>query len=262
MVTENTKNNAVAKSFKSPIFLAIAICLSVVFLATLITLFTADLGILLILSVIFSGVSTLCAWLLYATSFGSKKLKNLRLYMAYQKIMTTIAIVLISIVGAIVLIGCIFLTLASDIIKNEIVPVLEQDVKPALQEIVDNMDELGQVAVDFEEAYNEMPQELKDMYGIKSPEQLEELVNRVSGLAKQALDSWDDIIDFLNTGFLMITIIVAIVFAVIITVLCLISSAYKRTSKYLKALADDVNTDKKAPFIKLFIGVDVVCKCF
>ena len=86
MVTENTKNNAATKSFKSPLFLVIAICLSVVFLATLITLFTADLGILLILSVIFSGVSSLCAWLLYATPFGPKKLKNLRLYMAYQKI--------------------------------------------------------------------------------------------------------------------------------------------------------------------------------
>ena len=258
MVTENTKNNAVAKSFKSPIFLAIAICLSVVFLATLITLFTAELGILLILSVIFSGVSTLCAWLLYATPFGPKKLKNLRLYMAYKKIMTTFAIVLVSIVGAVVLIGCIVLTLMGDIIKNDIVPMLEQDVKPALEEIVENMDELGQVDVDFEEAFAEMPQEIKDLYGIQSPEQLEELINSASGLAEAALGAWDEIIDFLNNGFIVLTVIVAIAFAVIITILCLISSAYKRTSKYLKALANDINTDKKAPFVKLFIGGGLV----
>jgi len=88
MVSENTAQNterAVAKSFKSPLFLVIAICFSVMFVLTLISTFVTALGLGLILGLIFLGVSTLCAWLLYATSFSSGKLKNLRLYIAYSR---------------------------------------------------------------------------------------------------------------------------------------------------------------------------------
>lgn len=247
-------NNAVAKSFKSPLFLVIAICFSVMFLLTLISVFTSEVGLGLVLGLIFLGVSTLCAWLLYATKFGSKKLKNLRLYIAFSKVMTTIAMVLVCIVSAILIAVCVILTAMGDIMKNEIVPMLEEEIKPQLVEMVDMMDKAKDEMGDIEEAFNEMPQELKDMYGLESPEDFEKLFDTVGGFASSILEVWDDVIAFLNTSFLTITIIVAIAVALIITAMAFVNAAFKKTSKYIKALAKDQNTDKKAPFIRLFIG--------
>jgi len=257
MVSENTKqtaNTAVAKSFKSPLFLVIAICLSVMFVLTLISTFVGDMGLGLVLGLIFLGVSTLCAWLLYATKFGGGKVKNLRLYMAYSKVMTTIAIVLVSIVAALVVAGCIILTAMGDIMKNEIVPMLEDEVKPQLEAFVESMDMAEEEIGDLEQAFEDMPQEIKDMFNLQTAEDFKQLFEDYKEVPQQILDSWDDIINFLNTSFLTITIIVALVFALILMALTFVSSAFKRTSKYLKALGKDVNTDKKAPFIKLFIG--------
>jgi hypothetical protein len=257
MVSENTKQNAntaIARSFKSPMFLAIAICFSVIFVAVLIATFTMQLGIATILALIFSGVSTLCAWLLYATPVTKGKIKNLRLYIAYRKVMNTISIVLVSIFGAIIVAGCVVLGLMSDIIKEEIVPMLEDDVKPMLEEIVAASDELENEFADLEELYDEMPQEIRDLYGIDDPEELVNLVESFTGFAEDALEAWDDIIEVLNTGFMALAVAVAIVYVVIIVAMCFISSALKKTSKYLKAFAKNENTDRKAPFIVNFIG--------
>ena len=129
------QNSAFAKSFKSPLFLALAVCLSVIFIAVIITTLTLGLGVAAILALIFSGVSTLCAWLLYGTAVTKGKLIGLRLYIAYRKIMNTFAIIFVSIIGALLVAGCVVLALMSDMIKTELIPVLENDVKPLLSEI-------------------------------------------------------------------------------------------------------------------------------
>lgn len=257
MVSENTKPSvspAVTKSFKSPLFLAIAICFSVVFVAIIITTLTMQLGIATILALIFSGVSTLCAWLLYATPTTKGKIKNLRLYIAYRKVMNTISIVLVSIFGAIIVVGCIVLGLMSDIIKEEIVPMLESDVKPMLEEVVASTNELENEVGDFREIYDEMPQEIKDLYGIDNPDDVVELFTNLRDFAEKALEAWDDIIEVLNTNFMSIALLAAVAYVVVIVAMCFISSALKKTSKYLKAFAKDENTNKKVPFIVSFIG--------
>ena len=246
-------SNAVANSFKSVLFLVIAICFSVIFVATLVSVFTAA-NVINVLAVIFAGVSTLCAWLLYATKFTNKRLKNLRLYVAYSKVLTTISIVLVCIIGVVLIGGCVALTLASDMINEELVPVLEEDIKPMLEEIVKNADLAEEEIGDFEEAFNEMPDEIKEMYGIESAEEFKNLISDVKGIAEKALEIWDDIIKFLQTGFLTLTIIVAVVFVLLIVALSFVSKSLKKTAKYLKALSKDNYTDKTAPYITSFIG--------
>jgi len=249
-----TFSNAVTNSFKSPLFLAIAICFSVIFVAVIITTVTMGLFPATILALIFSGVSALCAWLLYATPVTKGKISNLRLYIAYRKVMNTFAIIFVSIFGAIIVGGCIALALMSDMIKNELVPVLEDDVKPMLEQIVSSTGELEEEIGDLRELYDEMPQEIKDMYGIDSPDEIVEVFDGMKEFAETALDAWDDIINFLNTGFMTIAIIVAVIYVLIMVALCFISSALKKTSKYLRAFAKNENTDRKMPYIVNFIG--------
>ncbi len=246
------QNSAFAKSFKSPLFLALAICLSVIFIAVIITTLTMELGAVTILALIFSGVSTLCAWLLYGTAVTKGKLIGLRLYLAYRKIMNTFAIIFVSILGAILVGGCIVLGLMSDMIKTEVIPMLESDVKPMLEELVNASDELEAEFEDLEEMYHEMPQELRDMYGIESAEEFVEMVSGITVFAETALEKWDDIIKVLETDFMSIAVIVAIVYVLVIVAMVFISSSLKRTSKYIRALAE--GRDRKAPFIVSFIG--------
>ncbi len=226
--------------------------------ATLITVFTSALGIAFILALAFLIASTLCAWLLYAGGFGKGKMKNLRLYIAYSKIMNTITIVLVSIIGAVLVAGCVVLTLMSDMIVNDVVPMLEEEVKPYLEEFVSMGGEIDENAGELEEIFAEIPQEIKDAYGIKSPEDMLDLISTLGRYAGTVLDAWDDIIEFLSTGFLTLTVIVAVVYVVLIVALCFVSSALKRTSKYIKAFANDVETDRKVPGVALYIGGSII----
>ena len=247
------QNSAFAKSFKSPLFLALAVCLSVIFIAVIITaLSLGDLAVATVLALIFSGVSTLCAWLLYGTAVTKGKLIGLRLYLAYRKIMNTFAIIFVSILGAILVGGCIVLGLMSDMIKTEVIPMLESDVKPMLEELVSSSEMAEEEIGDFEEAFRDMPQELKDMYGLESAEDFKEMLSNVKTFAQGALDAWDDIIKVLETDFMSIAIIVAVVYVLVVVAMVFISSSLKRTSKYIRALAEGGN--RKAPFIVSFIG--------
>ena len=248
------QNSAFAKSFKSPLFLAIAACFSVIFVAVLITLLTVEVGIGAILALIFSGVATLCAWLLYATPVTKGKLISLRLYMAYRKIMNTFAIVFVSIFGAIIVVACIVLGLMSDMIKEEIVPMLESDVKPMLEEMVASAELMEEELGDIADAYEAMPQELRDLYGIESPEDYVNMVNSTSEFAEKALEIWDDIIKVLETDFMTVAVIAAILYVVAIVGMWFISSAFKKTAKYIRALAEEKDAGKQAPFIVSFIG--------
>lgn len=276
---KNVTGSIIAGSFKSPLFLAIAICFSVMFVAALITTLTMSLGIATVLALIFSGVSTLCAWLLYATPFGAKKLKNLRLYIAYRKIMNTFAIIFVSIIGAILVAGCLILSFMSDMIKEEIVPMLETDVRPLIAELAqldEKMDLENAEEVDLkavlealsgeelsDEDYEEILGEMQMNAGIDleaNMESIQSAIIPVVELAKELNDpeKWDAFIEILETDFMTIAIIAAVVYVVVIIGMTFVSSASKRTSKYLKALAKDGNTARKAPFIVAFIGAAFV----
>ena len=248
------QNSAFAKSFKSPLFLALAVCLSVIFIAVIITTLTLGLGVAAVLALIFSGVSTLCAWLLYGTAVTKGKLIGLRLYIAYRKIMNTFAIIFVSIIGALLVGGCLVLGLMSDMIKTEVIPMLESDVKPMLEELVNASDELEAEFEDLEDMYHEMPQEIRDMYGLDSAEEFVEMVSGITEFAETALEKWDDIIKVLETDFMSIAIIVAIVYVLVIVAMCFISSSLKRTSKYIRALAEGRDAERKTPYIVSFIG--------
>ena len=272
-------NSAIAGSFKSPLFLAIAICFSIMFIAVIITTLTMNLGIASVLALIFSGVSTLCAWLMYATPFGNKKLKNLRLYIAYRKIMNTFAIIFVSIIGALLVAGCLVLSFMSDVIKNEIVPMLETEVRPLIGEVAqldEKMDLESAEDMDLkavlealsgeeitDEDYEDILAEIEANAGID----LEANVENVKGLIISVVDianelsdpeKWDAFIDVLETDFMMIAIVVAVAYVVIIIGMTFVSSASKRTSKYLKALSKDENTTRKAPYLVAFIGAGFV----
>lgn len=270
---------AVAQSFKSPMFLAIAICFSVMFIAVLITTVTMSLGIAAILALIFSGVSTLCAWLMYATPASKGKIKNLRLYIAYRKVMNTFAIIFVSIIGAVLVAGCFVLSFMSDMIKNELIPVLESDVKPIIDQIAELEDQMnlqeGETmdlkavleALSGEELsdedYEEIKAEIEMNAGIdleQNTEDLQAIVTSLVAMANELNDpeKWDAFIDVLETDFMMIAIIVAVIYVVVIIGMTFVSSASKRTSKYLKAFAKDENTTRKAPYIISFIGAGFV----
>ena len=90
------------------------------------------------------------------------------------------------------------------------------------------------------------------MYGIESAEEFVEMVSGITVFAETALEKWDDIIKVLETDFMSIAIIVAVVYVLVIVAMVFISSSLKRTSKYIRALAEGGN--RKAPFIVSFIG--------
>ena len=243
------QNGAFAKSFKSPFFLAIAACFSVIFIAVLIASLTTELGLGVILAVVFSGVATLCAWLLYATPVTKGKLIGFRLYIAYRKIMNTFAIVFVSIIGAILVVGCVVLGLMSDVIKDELIPMLESDVKPMLEEVVNSSEMLEEEFEDIRDI-SLRRNSRENVYA----DELVEMVTEIKDFAEIALEAWDDIIKVLETDFMSIAVVVAILYVIVIVAMCFISSAFKRTSKYIRALAEGKDADRKAPFIVCFIG--------
>ncbi|MBP3314580.1 MAG: zinc ribbon domain-containing protein [Clostridia bacterium] len=97
---EDTKN-LIAKQLKSPIFLIVAILFSVTFLGQVISMLTGGISAILggILPFIFMLIATIGLWKAYAGKDISKSLRQASIFDAYTRVMYTISIVLISIVG-------------------------------------------------------------------------------------------------------------------------------------------------------------------
>ena len=282
------QSGRLAKSFKSPLFLAMAICMSLVFVAVVITSITMGVAIPAILALIFSGVATLCAWLLFGTSVTHGKLIGLRLYLAYRKIMNSIALGFVIILGALIVGGCVLVASMSGAIEEQLIPMLEEQIKPELENIVDAMNDLeeekGNVGSevgtndaldsiydeetveisdeDYEEAFGGLDDSsllvLKIFFGVDDVDDFKAFIEKPNTdsvkFAENVLANWDNIIELVRTDFMTVAIYVAIAYVVAVVAMFLISSALKRTSKYIRALAEGRYGKKKAPFIVSFIG--------
>ena len=96
----NTKN-LIAKQLKSPIFLVVAILFSVMFASNAISMITGGIGSILggILPFIFMLIATIGLWKAYVGKDLPKALRQASIYDAYTRVMHTIAIVLLTILG-------------------------------------------------------------------------------------------------------------------------------------------------------------------
>ena len=99
----NTKN-LIAKQLKTPVFLVVAILFSVIFVSQVISMISGGIfGIISgILPFIFMLIATIGLWTGYTAKDASKVSKALRqasIYDAYTRVMHTISIVLLSIIG-------------------------------------------------------------------------------------------------------------------------------------------------------------------
>ncbi len=193
---KNAVGGVLSKSFRTPLFMAIAICFSVVSVATLILVLTSDFDLISILALVLSIFSTVYAWLLYAGHSSNKNIKNLRLYLVYSRVINTILLVAVSIIAVALLIACISLSIMIDKIDNELVPVIENEIKPLLENIAENDGQPDGMEVDLEKIYNELPQDVKDSFGIRNVEDLESLIAENSQYAEGLLYGWDEIIYF------------------------------------------------------------------
>ena len=249
-----------AKSFGSPLFLVIAIFISVISALTLAAWIANPVDVLSLLGFIFSSLSGMFAWFLYGGLFGESKVRSLRLHFAYSKVINTITLVLVSSVGAIILAVCLILSLMSGVIKDTVVPKLEQDIKPLLEQALEYGDKMGEFAMEDVDAMLEdvgiTRQELaKFGVEINDVEDVKRAVAKAAELADPILENWDDIMEFLTQGFAMLTIIVAVVYVFAIVALALMGGAYNRVCIYLKGLGGNKRAaKKKAPFVILFIG--------
>jgi len=142
---------------------------------------------------------------------------------------------------------------------DTIIPALEQSVKPVLEQVIEYSGEFENMSLEeFDEflAQSDLSREQLKTFGIELEgiEDIRELFGSLTTIAESALDVWPHIVDFLSTKFYIITVIVAVAYAVAIVAYIFMGKAYKNTSQYLKVLASDPDTNKRAPFITLIIG--------
>ncbi|MBQ4090989.1 MAG: hypothetical protein IJC64_01595, partial [Clostridia bacterium] len=183
----------------------------------------------------------------------------LRLYMAYSNVINKIVLSFIYAIGGVLLVGCLILTLVGDIMTDTIIPALEQSVKPVLEQVIEYAGEFENMSLEeFDEflAQSDLSREQLKTYGIELEgiEDIQALFGSLAIVSGVVLGFWDQAISFLSTRFYIITIMVAVAYAVAIVAYIFMGKAYKNTSKYLKVLASDPDTNKKAPFITLIIG--------
>jgi hypothetical protein len=139
----------------------------------------------------------------------------------------------VSIIGAIIVAGCLVLSFMSDIIKNDLIPVLENDIKPLLGQVAEldellNSEDVEEGEVDLkailealsgeelsDREYQEILDEMEYNAGVDLEENAEAIAATMATIASIAEDlndpeKWDSFIAILETDFMMIAIIVAI----------------------------------------------------
>ena len=151
MVSENTTRTSKSPAktgFQSPLFLAIAICFSVMTVAAFIAVSISDFDLFAVLGFAFSLVSTIFAWIAFAKGHSKGSVKGLRLYMAYSNVINKIVLSFIYAIGGVLLVGCLILTLVGDIMTDTIIPALEQSVKPVLEQVIEYAGEFENMSLE------------------------------------------------------------------------------------------------------------------
>ena len=272
------EKKVISKGFSSPLFLVIAIVFSVILIATAISSATTIMSVMellegtdmpdevpvleiilgtislpAVLAIAFLIASTACAWILFAKGYGKASTMGVRLHLAYSKIMNTIAIVFVSIIGASLVAGCFVLALVSEN-AADMVEELEDDLKPALEEMIEYKNTLQNSEEEFEKLFAEMDEETRANLNFESVEDFKKMILDVGELAEDVYASWDDIMSFLRDGFMTLAIAVACAYVLTIVALCIVSSALKKSSKYFRALSENEFTERKVPGASLYVG--------
>lgn len=255
-------------SFRTPIFIVVAICLSVVCIANLLGVIISAGSLVPMLSLVFFAISTVCAWLLVAGKCTDKRIKTFGIFASFSSVINTIVLVLACLAGAVLIIACVFFMIVGGVVKETVVPMLNQEIRPMLVELAAHAEEIEESGLDYTYTEQDLA-EFKEQFspeaaailGISDVQDLQESVRDMGRHAGKALLIIDLITETLEKSLVSLTVKVTLSVAAVIVCLVLIKKGFKKTAAYLKTVSKGLKPDKAPPSVSLYIAGALLLIC-
>lgn len=243
------------KYFRSPLFLIAAILISLIPVAIIARIWFSGVGIVLLLGLIFSIISTVFVWMVYAGKSEIKKVKKFCRIMSYTRLLSTLVTIGFIALASILVIGLFIGAAAGSAGLYDFAETLENQVKPFIQGMKVPDGEFDEFVAQHPDAFASSNILVRGFWiGVNDVADLRAFMDRWSVVSSYLVIVVDGAIALAKNNLWVFTLITTFVMALIATAMCFVNSALKKTVRQLQILSVGINGFRKSHALAICIG--------
>ena len=222
-----SSNIEAKKYFKSPLFLIAAIMISLVPVVIVARILTDGLGIVLLLGLLFSVISTVFAWLVFAGKTEVKKVKKFCRIMSYTRFLSTLVTIGFIVMASILIISLLISSAAGSAGLYDVTSTIENQIKPFFDDLPrENLDEY---LASYSDMFTRVDVKFRAFFfGVNDIDDFKAFLERVYVAASYIIIAIDGLLKVANNNLWVFTLIVTLI-------LGLVATAMSRRPRSLKA---------------------------
>ncbi len=244
------------KYFKSPLFLVIAILVTLIPIAIVARILMSGVGIVLLLGLIFSVISAIYAWIVFAGKTEIKNVKKFCRIMSYTRFLSTLVTIAFITLASVLVVGLLAGAITQSSGLYNIADTMEYEIKPFLQGSSAEIDEY--ITENSDLFTSEVFMKRGFWLGVNDIDDLRIWMKRLFVVASNVAIMLDDAIALARSNFAVFAIVVTAICGLVATGMCFVNSAHKNAVKQLQILSIGVDGFKRSHGFALYAGGTVL----
>lgn len=247
------------KYFKTPLFLVMAILVTLIPIAIIARIVTAGAGIVLLFGLLFSIISAVNVWIVFAGRCEIKKVKKCCRIISYTRFLSTLVTIAVICLAAVLSIGLVIGAVTGSAGLFDAADKLEYDVKPIIKGLIISSEDIDANIAFYGDVLTPSNITTNGIWlGVNNVDNLKVFAQRWSTVASYVMIFLDDIIDFARSNLLVFSLIVTAVLALVCVAMCFVNSALKKAVRQLLVISTGINGFKKGHRFAICVGATVL----
>lgn len=247
------------KFFRSPLFLVIAILITFIPIAIIARIVMSGVGIVLLFGLIFSIISAVHVWIVFAGRCEIKKVKKCCRIISYTRFLSTLVTIAFICFSAILSMGLIIGAATGGAGLFNFADILEYDVKPFLQGMIMSGEDFDASIALYAESLTPLNIAKNGIWiGVNDIGDLRVFIGRWSSVSSYIMVFLDSIISFARSNFLVFSLIATAVLAFMCVAMCFVNNALKKAVRQLLVISTGINGFRKGHRFAICVGGTVL----
>lgn len=229
------------KYFKTPLFLVTAILFTLIPIAIVARIVMGGVGFILLLGLLFSIISAVHAWLVFAGKCEIKKVKKYCRILSYTRFLNTLITIAFITVASILAIGLIIGSVSGDAALFNFADTLEYNVKPFIQGLSLSSEELDELIASNADLLTPAKILEKGIWlGVNDAADLKVFMQRWSVVSSYILVVLDDIIALARNNLLVFSLIATGALTLVAVAMCFVNNALKKAVRQMLVISTGI----------------------
>lgn len=241
------------KYFRSPLFLIVAILVTLIPVVIIARMLISGIGIVLSLGLIFAVISAVYVWIVYAGKSEIKKVKKVCRILSYTRFLSTLITVVFISLASILVIGLLVGLVSEGEGLGNIADTLEHEVQPFFETMTSGeIDEFVDTTVGSLNGEALMTRGF--WLGVNDVDDLKMFMKRWNTVLAAFNYVAEDAIELARNSYALFVVLTAALCALVAAAMCFVNSALKKAVLQMQILSVGVNGFKRSCGFALYSG--------